>query len=170
MNREARWLGPQVRRGVIRLMTGLLLIAGAGIAAATSAFAAPAAPARAGVQHTVTTKYGTVAYGWRPVTATVKPNSAHSCDVDVCMQITGHSNFVDDWDTQAYWDGAYICTRAKFLLNSIVVLLGQVYCGGGGGPVIFYYDWVPNKYFPAPSLAGNQWTGIPGFPRVSITK
>lgn len=116
------------------------------------------------------TPYGTVTYGWRPLAsapADVTPDSASGCNQDVCIQIVGSSNKVNDWDSQAYWDGSYLCTRSRFYANNNLIRTGTVVCGGAG---VFYTYWTPNKYFPSPTLACNRWTSIPGYPCETIRK
>jgi hypothetical protein len=181
MDRKTRWLARRVERRIVQLVIAILLTAGTGIAVATSASAATVTPAQgaiqsvssapsapsAPVQHQVTTKYGTLTYGWQPLTGEAR-DSASGCNQDVCIEIVGTSNHVTDWDTQAYWNGGAKCTRARYLANGRQILLGSVICGSGAG--VFYWYWTPNRYFPSPTLACNQWTAIPGYPCETITR
>jgi hypothetical protein len=120
------------------------------------------------ITYHLATPYGTITYGWRPLTAQPGPalyNSASGCNQDVCIQITGSGAHVSDWDTQGYWDGPEICTYSIFEINSIIIRTGTVVCGGAG---VFFTDWPANRSFPTPSLACNQWANIPGYPCETI--
>lgn len=141
--------------------------------AATGRYASPAAakadqPAHSVTFH-VTTPYGTLTYGWRPLARTSQmiPDSASGCNQDVCISIIGSSNHVSDWNTTAYWDGGYICTQSHWVINNANVRTGSGACGGAG---VFFSDWVANRYFPSPSLACNWWKVIPGYPCETIRK
>jgi hypothetical protein len=143
------------------------------ILAATSAPASASTGLRAdhqsnGVTYHLATPYGTITYGWRPLTVSSRsavPDSASGCNQDVCIEITGSGAHVSDWDTQGYWDGPEICTYSIFEINSIIIRTGTVVCGGAG---VFFTDWPANRSFPTPSLACNQWANIPGYPCETI--
>jgi hypothetical protein len=184
-----------IRRSTVKLrwrvavmvgaMVGLLAAAATSASASTTSVAAQSASAHSMVAASastdthvakaagpfrITTPYGTVTYGWRSLAnapADVTPDSASGCNQDVCIQIVGTSNKVNDWDSQAYWDGSYLCTRSRFYANNHLIRTGTVVCGGAG---VFYTFWTPNKYFPSPTLACNRWTSIPGYPCETIRK
>jgi hypothetical protein len=141
-------------------------------AAATSNQPSPASAALANlgnhaVQYQVVTNDGTLTYGFQPAPAKVIPDSASGCNQDVCIQIVGHSNYVNEWNSQAYWDGGYICTFSAFHANGRVFRTGTVVCGRAG---VFYTFWSPNRYFPSPTHACNTWYGIPGYPCETIKR
>jgi hypothetical protein len=121
-------------------------------------------------EHAVTyrleTPDGTFAYGWRPL-SDVRPASASGCNRDVCISIIGHSNYVSDWGTTAYWGGGYICTHSFWWLNDRRIRTGNGACGRAG---VFFSDWHPKRNFPYPSLACNTWQRIPGRPCETIHK
>lgn len=112
----------------------------------------------------VTTRYGTLTYGWRPFSGnsgTLIPRSASGCNFDVCISITGSSTYVDDWNTTAYWNGGYICTHSVWLQNGNIIRTGNGTCGGAG---VFFSDWAPKKNFQNESKLCNKWEFIPGEP------
>lgn len=157
-------------------LTFAVLTATLAILAAASAPASASTALRAdhqgssGVTYHLATSYGTITYGWRPLTVrsgSILPNSASGCSQDVCMQITGSGAHVADWDTQGYWNGPVICTYSIFEINSTIIRTGTVVCGGAG---VFFTDWPANRNFPTPSLACNQWANIPGLPCETIHK
>jgi uncharacterized protein (UPF0333 family) len=132
---------------------------------------AAANPGAHAVIYRVTTPYGTLTYGWRPLGSkpqvTEVPLSASGCNQDVCIAITGSSNHVSDWNTTAYWGGGYICTQSHWDINNNNIRTGTGACGRAG---VFFSDWQANRYFPSPSLACNWWKVIPGYPCETIRK
>ena len=96
------------------------------------------------VTRTITTRQGTLTYGWRPFTAeenaaraagatakellangsksassaggaaVVSPNSASGCSENVCITVIGSGLYISDWNTRAIYSGNYICTRSRW--------------------------------------------------------
>jgi hypothetical protein len=117
--------------------------------------------AKAKIYH-MTTPYGTVTYGWRPFTSAsgrVIPRSASGCNKDVCINIEGESVFVDDWNTQAYYSGEYVCTYSNFYVNGKDIREGTFVCGGAG---VFFTDWAAKKTYGNGTQLCNQWHNLPG--------
>lgn len=121
------------------------------------------------VEHHITTKDGTLTYGWRPGGAII-PDTGSDCDFDVCTTIVGESVFVDDWNTQGYYFGsAPLCTVAYFYANGVEKAQTGLICGDGAG--VFYADWNPGtQVYADQTVLSNQWKKIPGATRVTIVR
>jgi hypothetical protein len=85
-----------VRKLKFALITAIATFAVAALAlpaaASTGSHASPATAAvvnqgQHAVEYHITTKYGTLTYGWRPLSGAVIPDSASGCNQDVCIQM-----------------------------------------------------------------------------------
>lgn len=114
------------------------------------------------------TRYGTVTYGWRPFRKSDRiPESASGCNIDVCIDVQGDSIFVDDWNTQAYYSGAYVCTYSIFYASGRDIRQGTFVCGGAG---VFFTDWPAHKTYANGTELCNKWRNIPGTPCITIKR
>jgi hypothetical protein len=120
-------------------------------AASTQSHASPASSATAShslqaVEYRITTKYGTLTYGWRPSTGkpdAVSPDSADGCNQNVCIDISGSGLTVNDWTSTALYGGpGEICTQSYFYENDAEIRQGTYVCGEAG---TFFTDWDATK-------------------------
>jgi hypothetical protein len=162
-----RWLRP-------RTFLVALCVAAVGATAlaapAQAAGSGSAARAHAVGPITKVTAQGTLTYGFRPAaagSAGVRPDSASGCNINVCINIIGSSNYVTEWYTTAITEEA-ACTWADFLANGGIALSADVVCGDGPG--VFYSYWYPARTFSSPTHACNRWFNMPGLPCETIKK
>jgi hypothetical protein len=131
------------------------------------------------VEYHITTKYGTLTYGWRPLTTQAKstalteapktgtvtpptPDSAYGCNQNVCISLEGSGLHVSDWSSQATYEGSIeLCTQSYFYENDAEIRSGTSVCGEAG---VFFTDWAANKNFPNNAKLCNQWKKIAGEP------
>jgi hypothetical protein len=72
-------------------------------------------------------------------TRTFRPDSASSCDLEVCIYVTGGGLTVNSWETTGDYDGQTpVCTYAVYWAPSnTVYATGTAVCGGDG----LYYGY-----------------------------
>jgi len=106
-----------------------------------------------------------------PRPATVIPDSANGCNLDVCIDITGSGTNVDNWTTTAF--GNVGCTQPVFLWTEPGQLtsreFGPEICPTSGGDGVYYDTEGPEGFFPGGSHLCNTWIRIAGEPCENIT-
>lgn len=92
----------------------------------------------------------------------VKPNSAHGCDLNVCISIVGDSTTVTHWETTAYGNNG--CANAYFAWNQ-GYHVGPTVCPDSMNSGVYYDTTGPTGYFPDGDQLCNYWqNGPPGEP------
>lgn len=91
----------------------------------------------------------------------VVPQSAHGCNKNVCITVTGKKLHVSLWQTTGY-SRAAICTFAAYWANGRIIATSNEICARSA---TLYYSYLKNPgNFPNHTQLCNTWISISGKP------
>jgi len=98
--------------------------------------------------------------------ATIHPDSASGCNVNVCISLTGSGTVVDTWETEGYNSAEDpFCTFSVYWLGGDVLDTGENVCGGLG----WYVGYLGYGIATGGTIqACNSWISISGYPCETI--
>ncbi|MGW7260525.1 hypothetical protein [Streptomyces sp. NPDC054834] len=99
----------------------------------------------------------------------VGPASAHPCDDQVCMDITGTGLTVDKWTSTAAGNvGCTIATGDWLHGTTYGAKHSGLICSDSSGPGIYYWAHGPKGHYPNGTEVCTYWDEISGYPCAEI--